>query len=210
MDSRTMSGWLLIAAPVIAVGGSFLSPGASPEVDWSSTGNILSALGSDPTMHGIAVMISAIGFVLYAFAVRGIRDSMSGGAGENCAKLGVFLVTMGVAGIVVESGLQAATAEAAALGGGHGTTSAAALLAGATGVGSLATAIAFLGVAFVGIAILAQKNFNIVLGILFAAVGAFGFGASVLDYYGNMMVAAMVSWVVVTIGTGVLVVRSKG
>lgn len=213
MNSRTLSGLLLIVAPIIFVVGWFLSPTSriSPDVDWNSTGNVITELGrGDPTMHGIAVMLAALAFVLYAFALRGIRDSMSGGSGETYAKLGVFIVAIGVAGVVVESGLQAALAEAAALGGGHGITSAAALLAAATGIGTLATAMAFLGIGLFGIAILVQKNFSIILGILLAAVGAFGFYASVSDYYGDMMIAAIVSWVVVTIGTGVLVVRSRG
>lgn len=210
MNARTMSGWLLIVAPIICLGSSFLSPGASPDVEWASMGSVLAALGSDPTMHGISVIISALAFVVYAFALRDIRDSMSGGAGEIYAKLGVFMVAIAVAGVLVESGLQAAGAEAAGMGGGHGITSAAALLAAAKGVGSIASALSFLGLGFLGIGILVQKNFSIILGILVAAVGAFGLYASVTDYYGDMMLAAIGSWVVVTIGTGVLVVRSRG
>ena len=106
MSSRTMSGWLLIVAPIICIGASLLSPGFSPDVEWYSMGSVVSALGSDPTMHGIAVTISAIAFVFYAYALRDIRDSMSGGPGEIYAKLGIFIVAIGVAGVVVESGLQ--------------------------------------------------------------------------------------------------------
>jgi hypothetical protein len=210
MNSRTMSGWLLIVAPIICIGAGFLSARFSPDVEWHSMGSVVTALGSDPTMHGIAVTIFAIAFVFYAYALRGISDSMSGGPGEIYAKLGVFIVAIGVAGVVVESGLQAAGAEAAGMGGGHGPSSAAPILAAAQGIGSLANAIAFLGLGFVGIAIVVQKNFSIILGILIAAVGAFGVYASVSDYYGDMMIAAIVSWVVVTIGTGVLVIRSRG
>ena len=157
------------------------------------------------------MLVTSIGFILYAAGRAGIRDTMSDGSGAKYIKLGVLFVIIGVASVLVESGLIAGAAGSAAAPGGRGMATAVALFTGAEGVGAIGSSVCFIGFALAGIAFLVQKNYHIIIGGLAALSGIFGAYAAATDYYNesNLMAIAFITWFVLTILIGILTVRSK-
>ena len=63
--------------------------------------------------------------------------------------------------------------------------------------------------AVIGFAIYTQKNLHMVLGCLMFLIGLIGAGLSVCVYQSDFMMISYVSMTIVTVATGILVIRAK-
>ena len=84
-----------------------------------------------------------------------------------------------------------------------------ALLAASWGFGSAGEAIRFLGFALIGLSIFTQKNLHVALGALMLIIGLFGVGVSVSDYTSPIMAIPFIGTIILTLATGILVMRTK-
>ena len=207
MSSRALAGYCLILSPLVILIGSLLNPHGFD--NWSDTKGLLASLGGDPGLTSVSVLLISVGFILFAAGFAGIRDEMSDGSSAKYMKIAVIFMIIGVAGTLGESGLIAASAGAAAAPEGRGMATAIALITGAEGVGAMSTSISFIGFALAGTAFLIGKNYHMIVGGLITISGILGIYAASTDYYSNLMAAAFLVWVIMTVVTGVLTIRSK-
>ena len=67
----------------------------------------------------------------------------------------------------------------------------------------------FLGFALMGASILTQKNLHIALGALMVVIGLIGVGTSIACYTSDFMMIGYIGSFILTLATGVLVIRAK-
>ena len=102
-------------------------------------------------------------FLVVVACLGYIRNSMEGGSGHLMARFGFLLMVIAAPGFVAEGGLQMGVAEAASLG---SLQTAQTLFAAGNAIGAMATALMFIGFLVIGIGILKQKNFHIIISCL--------------------------------------------
>jgi len=147
--------------------------------------------------------------VLFVAGFAKVKDTLVGGGGELYAKLGFLMFAVVLPGAMVELGLVAAAADTAAIAGGAGMSTAAALWAASQGVGTVATVIPLIGLGLIGIAMVIQKNYHVLVGILLIITGVLGATFPVIFGYDspNMFVV----WIALTLSTiitGIVTIRS--
>jgi hypothetical protein len=188
MDSRTLSGLLLISSPIIMI------------VFWL----LLGPDGGDVISAKYAYGIGTLGLLLMVVGLSLVKDEMAGGAGAHYAQVGVLLLVLGMSAAIVESALEIVSVEAA-------SPEHTALFAGAAeGVGSLTTAISMLGLAVVGIAFLVQKNVHVILSALVTIVGIVGVVGAATSYDNdNVMMVPYIGMMISSLALGIVRLRTK-
>ena len=208
MRAGALAGWFLIIGPIVGMISGLLGPWNAIK-DFSDTAAVLTVLGQNAEMVGIYGLIGVLGLTLIVAGFSRIRDTMIGGDGENYARLGFLLILMLVPTALVESGLNAAVADTAAMPNGAGMATAAALWAASQGVGTFGTVIPLLGMAIFGIGILVQKDYNVIIAIFLIASGLLGVIIPLAFGYDSQLMWTV--WIAITISsiaTGIMTVRS--
>lgn len=209
--SSKLTGWLLIASPIITMVAWFLSPlgrlGAPADVAGGTPG-ILMAIAADASIIKLFIAIAMIGIVGMAIGFGSMKKLMSGGAGYALAYIGAAAVLISIPGQMAEGGLIAGSAAAAALGeAGMGTG--VALWSSGEAIGSLATGICFLGITLLGIGTYLQKNIHIISQVALTVIGIYGVVGAVQFYSEGLMAGAYVGLAFTSVAIGIELVRNK-
>ena len=174
-------------------------------------------LGENSSDVGIAMVLASI-FMGIMFSGFGyVRSTMAGGSGAGLANMGFFLIIGLFAAFVVENSLWAAAADSAATGmaaaaaagdpnaaGPAGVSTGATLFVASQGVGTIGTITGFLGFILIGLSMIIQKNWNIIVAILLIITGLLGtVGTPIIGYDSDTMFIVWVSMMVTISVTGV-------
>ena len=184
---------LMFLSFVILLGGD--------SVDQSDILAYTKYLGQNSSDVGIAMVLASI-FMGIMFSGFGyVRSTMAGGSGAGLANMGFFLIIGLFVAFLVENSLWAAAADAAANGlaaaaaagdpnaaGPAGVSTGATLYVASQGVGTIGTITGFLGFILIGLSMIIQKNWNIVVAILLIIIGLLGtVGTSIIGYDADEM-----------------------
>ena len=206
MSSRTLTGWLLIGGPIVMWAGFMSMFPALGNVDWGDASEMIPAAGENAGIMKTAISVATLGMLIVAAGFAGLNHSMSGGSGAHYMRAGLLVYVIGATVVIGESALTIGMAEAAS----GGNQAVGEALYGAAGaIGSAGEATRFLGMAVIGFAIYTQKNLHMVLGCLMFLIGLIGAGLSVCVYQSDFMMIAYVAMTIVTVATGILVIRAK-
>jgi hypothetical protein len=206
MSSRTLTGLLLIVGPIVAL-GAFMSLAISIGVsDWGNASVVIPALGENSGLAKTLFPVVMLGTLMVAAGFAGLNHSMSGGSSAHYMRMGLLVYVIGTAVLFGEAVLSMGTAEAAS---GGDMAVAESLLTASKHFGSAGEATRFLGFALIGASILTQKNLHIALGALMVVIGLIGVGTSIASYNSDFMMIGYIGATILTLATGVLVIRAK-
>ena len=199
---------LMFLSFVILLGGD--------NVDQSDILAFTMLLGENSSNVGTAMVIVTI-FMGIMFSGFGyVRSTMAGGSGAGLANMGFFLIIGLFVAFLVENSLWAAAADSSSTGQAAGAAAAAAAVAagdaanaeaigaatasaagvsiGATlfvasqGIGTIGTITGFLGFILIGLSMIIQKNWNIIVAILLIITGLCGtVGTPIIAYDSDTM-----------------------
>ena len=158
-------------------------------------------LGENSSNIGTGMVIVTI-FMGIMFSGFGyVRSTMAGGSGAGLANMGFFLIIGLFVAFLVENSLWAAAADSAATGmaaaaaagdpnaaGPAGVSTGATLFVASQGIGTIGTIIGFLGFILIGLSMIIQKNWNIIVAILLIITGLCGtVGTPIIGYDSDTM-----------------------
>ena len=206
MSSRTLTGWLLIGGPIVLWVGFMSMLPALGNVDWGDASEMISAAAENAGIMKAAISVATLGMLIVAAGFAGLNHSMSGGSSAHYMRVGLLFYIIGATLVVGESALTIGLAEAAS---GGNQAAAEALFAASGAVGSAGEATRFLGFALIGVSIFTQKNLHVALGALMVVIGLFGVGVAVSDYDSPIMGIGYIGGAILTLATGILVIRAK-
>ena len=131
MISKRLAAILLILGPIITVIAAFTGP-LGPEIDWGDTQAVLGGLAQANTdMAKISFLILDVGLLMSVIGFRYFIVGMnSNDRVSNYSSIGGMLLIIGISVVLGEQFLYGAAAEAAAMPGGAGMGTAAAMWAG--------------------------------------------------------------------------------
>ena len=206
MSSRTLTGLLLIAGPIVLLAGIIPVFSSLGDVDWGDASELIPAAGENAGLFKAAIPVATLGMLIVAAGFAGLNHSMSGGSSAHYMRVGLLFYIIGATLVVGESALTIGLAEAAS---GGNQAAAEALFAASGAVGSAGEATRFLGFALIGVSIFTQKNLHVALGALMVVIGLIGVGVAVSDYDSPIMGIGYIGGAILTLATGILVIRAK-
>jgi hypothetical protein len=165
----------------------------------------IAALGANSDAVKIIFPIITLFFIIVIGGLGFISNSMEGGSGHFMARLGFLLMVIAAPGFVTEGGLQMGAAEAASLG---SLQTAQTLFAAGGAIGALATALMFIGFLVIGLGILKQKNFHVIIAAVMVIAGIFTTAICVIDYSNQLIVIGYVGFCLATSALGISLLRS--
>ena len=143
---------------------------------------------------------------MVAAGFAGLNHSMAGGSSAHYMRVGLLLYVIGTTVVIGEGALNIGVAEAASAG---NQTAAEALHAASGAIGSAGEATRLLGFALIGVSIFTQKNLHVALGALMVVIGLIGVGIAVSAYTSPLMGIPYIGGAILTLATGILVIRTK-
>jgi|TARA_B110000263_G_C15310228_1_gene512702 hypothetical protein len=187
-------GWIIL--------GAILGFDISPDKPQSYIGALGENSGAVKTIFPIITLL----FLVVVAGLGYIRKSMEGGPGHLMARFGFLLMVIAAPGFVAEGGLQMGVAEAASLG---SLQTAQTLFAAGNAIGAMATALMFIGFLVIGIGILKQKNFHIIIAVVMVIAGIFTTAICVIDYSNQLIIIGYVGFCLASSALGISLLRSS-
>ena len=206
MSSRTLTGLLLIVGPIVLLAGIIPVIASMGDIDWGDASEMIPAAVENAGLLKAAFTVCTLGMLMAAAGFAGLNHSMAGGSSAHYMRVGLLFYIIGATIAVGESALTIGLAEAAS---GGKQAAAEALYAASGAIGSAGEAIRFLGFALIGVSIFTQKNLHVSLGALMVVIGLIGVGVAVGDYTSDLMGIPFIGGAILTLATGVLVIRAK-
>ena len=202
MSSRTLTGITLIVGPIMMI--AFFLVGPMGSADPSDPQSLSSALGNNVLWSEISLSLAVLGLLLRTVGINAIKNRMSGGSGYHIAELGFILILIGAAGELIEISLLIGIANHAAS---QGLVEALHAVSGA--IGPTSVSCAFLGFATIGLAILIQKNFHMLIALGAIVIGVIGTILPVANYESDLMIVPYLGLSLLLVTLGILVLRTK-
>ena len=206
MGSRTLTGLLLMVGSIVVFVGFIPVAVGMGDVDWGDASEMIPAFAENSGVVKALIPVATLGMLMVAAGFAGLNHSMAGGSSAHYMRVGLLFYIIGATVVVGESALNIGLAEAAS---GGKQAAAEALFAASGAIGSAGEATRFLGFALIGVSIFTQKNLHVALGVLMVVIGLFGVGVAVSDYTSYFMMIGYIGATILTLATGVLVIRSK-
>ena len=206
MSSRTLTGSLLIVGSIVLLAGIMSMVGGMGDVDWGDASEMIPAAGENAGLLKAAIPVAMLGMLMAAAGFAGLNHSMAGGSSAHYMRVGLLFYIIGATIAVGEYALLIGLAEAAS---GGKQSAAEALYAVSVAIGSAGQAISFLGFALIGVSIFTQKNLHVSLGALRVVIGLIGGGVAVGDYTSELWGIPFIGGAILTLATGILVIRTK-
>ena len=201
-----LTGLLLIVGHIVML-GAFMSVAISVGTsDWGNASVVIPAMGENAGLVKTLFPVAMLGMLMVAAGFAGLNHSMSGGSSAHYMRVGLLVYVIGTAVVLGESALSMGIAEAAS---GGKQAVAESLFAASGAFGSAGEATRFLGFALMGASVLMQKNLHIALGALMVVIGLIGVGTSIACYTSDFMMIGYIGSFILTLATGVLVIRAK-
>ena len=206
MSTRTLTGLLLIVGHIVML-GAFMSIAISVGTsDWGNASVVISAMGENAGFVKTLFPVAMLGMLMVAAGFAGLNHSMSGGSSAHYMRVGLLLYVIGTTVVIGEGALNIEVAEAASAG---KQAVAESLFAASGAIGSAGEATRLLGFALIGVSIFTQKNLHVALGALMVVIGLIGVGVAVSDYTSPLMGIPYIGGAILTLATGILVIRTK-
>jgi len=231
-SEKNISAVLLVICPIVVLAMFFTLLSTIGDADWSDTKGITLLLGENSSNIGTGMAIVTVAMGLMFASYGYVRSTMTGGSGAGLANIGFVLIVGMFAAFLIENGLIAAAADASSTGQAAGAAAAAAavaagdaanaaaigeatasvagvsigasLVVASQGVGTIGTIAGFLGFALIGLGMIIQKNWNIVVAILLIITGLLGaIGTPIMGYDSENMAIVWFAMMVSTAVTGV-------
>ena len=202
MSSRTLTGITLIVGPIMMI--AFFLVGPMGSADPSDPQSLSSSLGNNVLWSEISLSLAVLGLLLRTVGINAIKNRMSGGSGYHIAELGFILILIGAAGELIEISLLIGIANNAAS---LGLVEALHAVSGA--IGPTSVSCAFLGFATIGLAILIQKNFHMLIALGAIVIGVIGTILPVANYESDLMIVPYLGLSLLLVTLGILVLRTK-
>ena len=204
MNTKKITGWLLIAGPIIFLGFGILNPAAS--ADWKSNMDIISELASNPTMVAISGIFNTIGAIIVLGGISGLKETISNSSNYKFASLSVIFIAVGVVLNAVSQALMLSTADAASKG---EIPVASTMLAGYLGVAQMSAIILFIGVTIMGISLYLEKSLNSLVLVLLIIIGIIGIAIPFWDSRSSLLFIPFIGLGILSIIIGRLTIRAK-
>jgi len=184
------------------------------DVDWDDASEIIPAFAENAGVVKALIPVGTLGMLMVAAGFAGLNHSMAGGPSAHYMRMGLLLYVIGTTVGIGEGALIIGVAEAASAG---KQAVAESLFAASSAVGSAGEATRLLGFALIGVSIFTQKNLHVAkwrtkrvaLGALMVIIGLIGVGVAVSDYTSPLMTIPFVGGTILTLATGILVIRTK-
>jgi hypothetical protein len=205
MNSRTMTGRLLILAPITIMAAWFGWGGILGFPDSGDHAAMVAAISQNPDTTKWLLGIAVLGMFMLAAGLQGLKNIMSGGSGSDYTSMGVLFFTMSIAAGLGEIALTIAAADAGAAG--MPTIAMPIYLAG-NGIGALTSAGMFLGFMLIGYGVYIQKNFNKIIPCLLFLTALFGLTIALYDYGSGLVSIGYLGMSVSTLAMGITILRS--
>ena len=202
MSSRTLTGITLIVGPIMMI--AFFLVGPMGSADPSDPQSLSSSLGNNVLWSEISLSLAVLGLLLRTVGINAIKNRMSGGSGYHIAELGFILILIGAAGELIEISLLIGIANNEAS---LGLVEALHAVSGA--IGPTSVSCAFLGFATIGLAILIQKNFHMLIALGAIVIGVIGTILPVANYESDLMIVPYLGLSLLLVTLGILVLRTK-
>ena len=204
MSSRTLTGITLIVGPIMMIAFFMAGPMGVALSDPSDLQALSSSLGNNVLWSEISLSLAVLGLLLRTVGINAIKNRMSGGSGYHIAELGFILILIGAAGELIEISLLIGIANNAAS---QGLVEALHAVSGA--IGPTSVSCAFLGFAAVGLGILIQKNFHMLIALGAIVIGVIGTILPVANYESDLMIVPYLGLSLLLVTLGILVLRTK-
>ena len=206
MNSRTLTGLLLIVGTIVVFVGFMPVLGAMGDVDWGDASEMIPAFAENSGVVKALIPVATLGMLMVAAGFAGLNHSMAAGSSAHYMRVGLLLYVIGTTVVIGEGALTIGVAEAASAG---KQAVAESLFAGSHAIGSAGEATRLLGFALIGVSIFTQKNLHVALGALMVIVGLIGVGVAVSNYSSPLMGIPFIGGMILTLATGILVIRAK-
>ena len=206
MSSRTLTGLLLMVGTIVMFVGFIPVLAGMGDVDWGDASEMIPAFAENSGVVKALIPVATLGMLMVAAGFAGLNHSMAGGSSAHYMRVGLLFYVIGTTVVIGEGALSIGVAEAASAG---NQTAAEALHAASGAIGSAGEAIRLLGFALIGVSIFTQKNLHVALGALMVVIGLIGVGVAVSDYTSPLMGIPFIGGAILTLATGILVIRTK-
>ena len=168
-----LGGLALIIGPIVTVICYFIQPGGAiiDAADPADAIASITAMISNSGLTQLTGIVIPLGLIVFLFGIYTLQAQIrSGGSGDALSRLGALLLTLGVVGWVIGSGLSTAiggldlATQAQAVGG--------PLYAASSGIGTIAAITAGLGFLTFGLAVSTRDDQNKIAALVAALAGA--------------------------------------
>ena len=206
MTSRTMTGRLLVIAPIGMIVSWFGWSALAGNPDSSDHAAMIIAVSQNPESTKWLLGLAGLFSLFMATGLSGFRNSMPGGQGSDYVSMGVLITTMAITAGLGEIALTIAAGEVGATG---NTSAAATIYVAGNGIGVISTAAIFTGFLAIGLGLYIEKNFNqIIVGLLLIA-SLFGLVMTLYDYGSQLLVIGYMGMSLSVVALGVSMLRSS-
>lgn len=207
LASRSLTGWILTLGPIVTFVGflGFVFPALGGSTPDGST-EFIKLMGENADIIEFGSIIGTFGLCLHAAGIALLNSQMRDGSGSQIMLAGTIIYVMGTAGYIMESALFSNAAE---WGASEGFLDGIMFYNLAQAIGSWATFFTLIGFSIVGLAILIQKNFNMILAYAFIVIGLAGAIIAIIDYSSDLMIIGYLGNAILLVITGILTIRSK-
>ena len=206
MSSRTLTGLLLMVGTIVMLVGFMIVLANIGDVDWGDASEMIPALAENSGVVKALIPVATLGMLMVAAGFAGLNHSMAAGSSAHYMRVGLLLYVIGTTVVIGEGALTIGVAEAASAG---KQAVAESLFAASGALGSAGEATRLLGFALIGVSIFTQKNLHVALGALMVVIGLIGVGIAVSDYTSPLMGIPYIGVAILTLATGILVIRTK-
>ena len=207
MNSRTLTGLLLVVGPVVTLAGwiclGMIIAMPDPEVPVT---DILKDWGAEPSLVKTFISIATLATFLAVAGFAGLSRMMAGGRGSHYVSVGLILYSFGA---VLGAGAAAFMIEAAEVSSGGNLVFGEGLYAASGSFGSIGIGTYLFGLGVIGFGLLIQKNVNIIIGALTFIVGIFGGVLSFVDYESPMIIIPYIGNTILPAVVGIIILSGK-
>ena len=206
MNSRTLTGSLLIAGPLLMVAMMILLSSTIGDINWNNSQETIAAFASNLGAMKTGTVGWAIGELMILAGLIALTRSMAEGPGAHYAAVGITIMIVTTSLLLGEGALNIGASQTAA--DGHQAT-AGALYAGAGALGGFGNALNAIGFGVVGIGLYLQGTFNKLVSGFVALVGIAGTGLILIDYRSDATFISFIGLLVANVAMGISLLVSK-
>jgi len=205
MSLRSLTGWILISAPIITfVGflGLLLPITGTPD----GSNEFLLNMGNNTEIVLLGIVIGTLGLILTGAGLGLLHTMMGDGTGSPYMQLGILFIILGTTMLIGEGALLVSSSSQASNG---DLVNALSFFKISQALGSFGVSTVAIGFAIVGLGLSIQKNLNTILAYAFIVIGLVGSVLSLWDYTSDLMFVWYLGSALLALISGILILRSK-
>ena len=211
MSNQKLASLSLLISPIMIFGGwSLLGAILGTEINPHKPQLYIESLGENRTLVKTIFPLITLFFLLLIGSLWFIRTSMKEGSGYFVSGFGLLLMVMAAPGLIVGTAFTIGVADAASttFAGGWSQT-AQTLFAAAYSIGVLNTGVMFIGFSLIGLGILIQRNFHVLIAGAMVVSGIYTAAMSVIDYNNLLIAVGYIGFCLSCLALGMTLMRSR-